>query len=206
VVSLSRIGRALLIELRIILFIVFYVFIVLVLSFLQSLLLNTIFKAMVLGSLILLFLTIMFINMITAFILALSSHIIFNVVAPLHILRCSTLPTFDCRLTPYMLRYKIPSALTLLPLLLLALLAGNMVRLGLPLTPSSLIQAIVFGVEKLYGVLELSGYTLAYIAPLTGRIRVKLLLVTLALTMIMFGALIETFQLHVEFHIGGLPF
>ena len=188
----SPVWEAFIVEFKIILVLALYVSLVLVLSLIQSLLFAILRDLIVLGSLASIATVIASINVITAFILTLSSHMLFNVVVPLHMLRCSILPTFDCRLSPLMLRYKLRSALALLPILIIALFTGNMVRLGLPLTLHTFIQTLTLGLTRVYGILELAGYTLAYITPLLGATRVKLVVALLALTMIMLGAVIET--------------
>jgi hypothetical protein len=48
------------------------------------------------------------------------------------------------------------------------------------------------GLARVYGALELTGYTLAYITPLLGRTEAKLAVAFLALTMIVLGAVVET--------------
>ncbi|MFZ8793722.1 MAG: hypothetical protein ACO2O2_07550 [Acidilobaceae archaeon] len=106
--------------------------------------------------------------------------------------RCSVVPAPDCMLTDITLRFKTLVALAILPILILALLAGSMARLGLQATPSTLLSSLAYGVYNIYGVLELAGYTLAYITPLLGRTEAKLAVASLALTMIVLGAVVET--------------
>jgi hypothetical protein len=91
-----------------------------------------------------------------------------------------------------MLKFKLGSALALLPILILALFAGNMARLGLPVTPYTIAQAVALGIARVYGALELTGYALAYIIPLLGRTEARLAVASLALAMIVLGAVVET--------------
>jgi len=188
----SKLREALVVELRVIAVLALYVIAVLILSLIQSLAYGALRNSIPLGSLAFTAIAIAFVNMITALILAMSSHVIFNVVLPLHMYRCGMLVTFDCRLSPLMLKFKLGSALALLPILILALFIGNMARLGLPVTPYTIAQAVVSGIARVYGALELTGYTLAYITPLLGRTEAKLAVAFLALTMIVLGAVVET--------------
>jgi hypothetical protein len=188
----SKLREALVVELRVIAVLALYVLAVLILSLIQSLAYGVLRSSIPLGSLASTAIAIAFVNMITALILAMSSHVIFNVVLPLHMYRCGMLATFDCRLSPLMLKFKLGSALALLPILILALFVGNMARLGLPVTPYTIAQAVVSGIARVYGALELAGYTLAYITPLLGRTEAKLAVAFLALTMIVLGAVVET--------------
>jgi hypothetical protein len=188
----SKLREALVVELRVIAVLALYVLAVLILSLIQSLAYGVLRSSIPLGSLASTVIAIAFVNMITALILAMSSHVIFNVVLPLHMYRCEMLVTFDCRLSPLMLKFKLGSALALLPILILALFAGNMARLGLPVTPYTIAQAMASGLARVYGALELTGYTLAYITPLLGRTEAKLAVAFLALTMIVLGAVVET--------------
>jgi hypothetical protein len=184
--------KALVIELRVIAVLALYVLAVLILSLIQSFAYGALRSSIPLGSLASTVIAIAFVNMITALILAMSSHVIFNVVLPLHMYRCRMLVTFDCRLSPLMLKFKLGSALALLPILILALFVGNMARLGLPVTPYTIAQAVASGLARVYGALELTGYTLAYITPLLERTEAKLAVAFLALTMIVLGAVVET--------------
>jgi hypothetical protein len=188
----SKLREALVVELRVIAVLALYVLAVLILSLIQSLAYGVLRSSIPLGSLASTAIAIAFVNMITALILAMSSHVIFNVVLPLHMYRCGMLVTFDCRLSPLMLKFKLGSALALLPILILALFASNMARLGLPVTPYTIAQAVASGIARVYGALELTGYTLAYITPLLGRTEAKLAVASLALTMIVLGAVVET--------------
>jgi hypothetical protein len=188
----SKLREALVVELRVIAVLALYVLAVLTLSLIQFLVYGALRSSIPLGSLVFTATLIAFVNSLTALILAMSSHVIFNVVLPLHMYRCGMLATFDCRLSPLMLKFKLGSALALLPILILALFAGNMARLGLPVTPYTIAQAMALGIARVYGALELTGYTLAYIAPLLGRTEAKLAVASLALTMIVLGAVVET--------------
>jgi hypothetical protein len=190
--SKPSLREALVIELRIIAVLVLYVLAVLTLSLIQSLVYGALRSSIPLGSLAFTATLIAFVNAITALILAMSSHAIFNVVLPLHMYRCRMLVTFDCKLSPFMLRFKLVSALTLLPILILALFVGNMARLGLPVTPYTIAQAMALGIARVYGALELTGYMLAYITPLLERREAKLTVASLALTTIVLGAVVET--------------
>jgi len=183
--------EALVIELRVIAVLALYVIAVLILSLIQSFAYGALRSFIPLGSLASTAIAIAFVNMITALILAMSSHVIFNVVLPLHMYRCEMLATFDCRLSPLMLKFKLASALALLPILILALFVGNMARLGLPVTPYTIAQAMALGLARVYGALELAGYTLAYITPLLERTEAKLAAASLALTMLALGAVLE---------------
>jgi hypothetical protein len=184
--------EALVVELRVIAVLALYVIAVLILNLIQSFAYGALRSSIPLGSLASTAIAIAFVNSLTALILAMSSHVIFNVVLPLHMYRCEMLATFDCRLSPLMLKFKLGSALALLPILILALFAGNMTRLGLPVTPYTIAQAVALGIARVYGALELTGYTLAYITPLLGRTEAKLAVASLALTMIVLGAVVET--------------
>jgi hypothetical protein len=188
----SKLREALVVELRVIAVLALYVLAVLILSLIQSFAYGVLRSSIPLGSLASTAIAIAFVNTITALILAMSSHVIFNVVLPLHVYRCRMLVTFDCRLSPLMLKFKLGSALALLPILILALFAGNMARLGLPVTPYTIAQAMASGIARVYGALELAGYTLAYITPLLERREVRLAVASLALTMIVLGAVVET--------------
>ncbi len=183
---------AFVVEFKIISVLVLYVVVVVALSMLQSYLIGILRDGFILGPPATIAMVIAFNNSITALILAMSSHVIFNVVAPLHVLRCSILQTFDCRLSPLMLRFKFRSALALLPVIMLALLIGNMARWGLPVTPHTLIQTLTLGLTRVYGVLELAGYILAYTAPLMERVHSKMVVALSSLTMIILGAILET--------------
>jgi hypothetical protein len=169
-----------------------YISVIVVLGLIQRVLLGVLFDAIASGSWLLTATSITSINSIAAVILALSSHTLFNVIAPTHMARCSEAPTPDCMLTDLTLRFKTLVALAILPILILALLAGSMVRLGLQATPSTLLSSLAYGVYNIYGVLELAGYTIAYTTPLVGGTRAKVTLVLLAITMITLGALVET--------------
>jgi hypothetical protein len=188
----SKLREALVVELRIIAVLALYVLAVLTLSLIQFLVYGALRSSIPLGSLVFTATLIAFVNSLTALILAMSSHVIFNVVLPLHMYRCGMLVTFDCRLSPLMLKFKLGSALALLPILILALFAGNMARLGLPVTPYTIAQTMASGLARVYGALELTGYTLTYITPLLGRTEAKLAVASLALTMIALGAVVET--------------
>jgi len=188
----SKLREALVVELRVIAVLALYVLAVFILSLIQSFAYGALRISIPLGSLASTAIAIAFVNMITALILAMSSHVIFNVVLPLHMYRCGMLVTFDCRLSPLMLKFKLGSALALLPILILALFVGNMARVGLPVTPYTIAQAMALGIARVYGALELTGYTLAYITPLLGRTEAKLAVASLALTMIVLGAVVET--------------
>jgi len=165
---------------------------VLTLSLIQFFAYGALRSSILLGSLASTAIAIAFVNSLIALILAMSSHVIFNVVLPLHVYRCGMLVTFDCRLSPLMLKFKLGSALALLPILILALFAGNMARLGLPVTLYTIAQAMALGIARVYGALELAGYTLAYITPLLGRTEARPAVASLALTMIVLGAVVET--------------
>jgi hypothetical protein len=188
----SKLREALVVELRVIAVIALYVLSVFILSLIQSFAYGALRNSIPLGSLASTAIAIAFVNMITALILAMSSHVIFNVVLPLHMYRCGMLVTFDCRLSPLILKHKLASALALLPILILALFVGNMARLGLPVTPYTIAQAMALGIARVYGALELAGYTLAYITPLLERRETKLTIASLALTTIVLGAVVET--------------
>jgi hypothetical protein len=188
----SKLREALVVELRVIAVLALYVIVVLILSLIQSFAYGVLRSFISLGSLASTAIAIAFVNMITALILAMSSHVIFNVVLPLHMYRCGMLVTFDCWLSPLMLKFKLGSALALLPILILALFVGNMARLGLPVTPYTIAQAVASGIARVYGALELAGYTLAYIIPLLGRTEARLAVASLALAMIVLGAVVET--------------
>jgi hypothetical protein len=188
----SKLREALVVELRVVAVLALYVLAVLTLSLIQFLVYGALRSSIPLGSLASTAIAIAFVNMITALILAMSSHVIFNVVLPLHVYRCGVLVTFDCRLSPLMLKFKLGSALALLPILILALFAGNMARLGLPVTLYTIAQAMALGIARVYGALELAGYTLAYITPLLGRTEARLAVASLALAMIVLGAVVET--------------
>jgi hypothetical protein len=159
-----------------------YISVIVVLGLIQRILLGVLFDAIASGSWLLTATSIASINSIAAVILALSSHTLFNVIAPTHMARCSVAPAPDCRLTGLTVRFKTLVALAILPILILALLAGSIVRLGL--------QA--YGVYNIYGVLELAGYTIAYTTPLVVGTRAKATLALLAITMITLGAIVET--------------
>jgi hypothetical protein len=75
-----------------------------------------------------------------------------------------------------------PTPLTEIPL------AGK----RLQATPSTLLSSLAYGVYNIYGVLELAGYTIAYIIPLLGRTEARLAVASLALAMIVLGAVVET--------------
>jgi hypothetical protein len=188
----SKLREALVVELRVIAVLALYVLAVFILSLIQSFAYGALRSSILLGSLASTAIAIAFVNMITALILAMSSHVIFNVVLPLHMYRCEMLATFDCRLSPLMLKFKLGSALALLPILILALFVGNMARLGLPVTPYTIAQTMASGLTRVYGALELTGYTLTYITPLLERTEAKLAVASLALTMIALGAVVET--------------
>ena len=177
---------------RVPLILAIYISVIVVLGLIQRVLLGVLFDAMASGSWLLTATSIASINSIAAVILALSSHTLFNVIAPTHMARCSAAPAPDCRLTELTLRFKTLVALAILPTLILALLAGSIVRLGLQATPSTLLSSLAYGVYNIYGVLELAGYTIAYTTPLVGGTRAKVTLALLALTIITLGALIET--------------
>jgi hypothetical protein len=177
---------------RVSLILVIYISFIVVLGLIQRVLLGVLFDAIASGSWLLTATSIASINSIAAVILALSSHTLFNVIAPTHMARCSEAPAPDCRLTGLTLRFKTLVALAILPILILALLAGSMVRLGLQATPSTLLSSLAYGVYNIYGVLELAGYTIAYTTPLVEGTRAKVALALLAITMITLGALIET--------------
>jgi hypothetical protein len=177
---------------RVSLILAVYISVIVVLGLIQRVLLGVLFDAIASGSWLLTATSIASINSIAAFILALSSHTLFNVIAPTHMTRCSMAPTPDCRLTELTLRFKTLVALSILPILILALLAGSIVRLGLQATPSTLLSSLAYGVYNIYGVLELAGYTIAYTTPIVGGTRAKVTLALLAITMITLGALIET--------------
>ncbi len=169
-----------------------YISVIAVLGLIQRVLLGVLFNAIASGSWLLTATSIASINSIVAVILALSSHTLFNVIVSTHMARCSLAPAPDCRLTELTVRFKTLVALAILPILILALLAGSMVRLGLQATPSTLLSSLAYGVYNIYGVLELAGYTIAYTTPLVGGIRAKIALALLAITMITLGALVET--------------
>jgi hypothetical protein len=169
-----------------------YISVIVVLGLIQRVLLGVLFDAIASGSWLLTATSIASINSIAAVILALSSHTLFNVIASTHMARCSLAPAPDCRLTELTVRFKTLVALAILPILILALLAGSMVRLGLQATPSTLLSSLAYGVYNIYGVLELAGYTTAYTTPLVEGTRAKIALALLAITMITLGALIET--------------
>jgi hypothetical protein len=169
-----------------------YISFIVVLGLIQRVLLGVLFDAIASGSWLLTATSIASINSIAAVILALSSHTLFNVIAPTHMARCSVVPTPDCMLTDLTLRFKTLVALAILPILILALLAGSMVRLGLQATLSTLLSSLAYGVYNIYGVLELAGYTIAYASPLVVGTRAKVTLALLAITMITLGALVET--------------
>jgi hypothetical protein len=169
-----------------------YISVIVVLGLIQRVLLGVLFDAIASGSWLLTVTSIASINSIAAAILAPSSHTLFNVIAPTHMARCSVAPTPDCRLTDLTLRFKTLVALAILPILILALLAGSMVRLGLQATPSTLLSSLAYGVCSIYGALELAGYTTAYTTPLVEGTRTKVTLALLAITMITLGALVET--------------
>ena len=177
---------------RVSLILAVYISVIVVLGLIQRVLLGVLFDAMVSGSWLLTVTSIASINSIAAAILALSSHTLFNVIAPTHMARCSLAPAPDCMLTDLTLRFKTLVALAILPILILALLAGSMARLGLQATPSTLLSSLAYGVYNIYGVLELAGYTTAYTTPLVEGTRAKVTLALLAITMITLGALIET--------------
>ncbi len=177
---------------RVPLILAIYISVIVVLGLIQRVLLGVLFDAIASGSWLLTATSIASINSIAAVILALSSHTLFNVIAPTHMARCSVAPTPDCRLTDLTIRFKTLVALAILPILILALLAGSMVRLGLQATPSTLLSSLAYGVYNIYGVLELAGYTIAYTTPLVGGTRAKIALALLAITMITLGALVET--------------
>ena len=169
-----------------------YISVIVVLGLTQRVLLGVLFDAIVSGSWLLTVTSIASINSIAAVILALSSHTLFNVIASTHMARCSLAPAPDCRLTELTVRFKTLVALAILPILILALLAGSMARLGLQATPSTLLSSLAYGVYNIYGILELAGYTTAYTTPLVEGTRAKVTLALLAITMITLGALIET--------------
>ena len=188
----SKLREALVVELRIIAVLALYILAVLTLSLIQFLVYGALRSSIPLGSLVFTATLIAFVNSLTALILAMSSHVIFNVVLPLHMYRCGMLVTLDCGLSPLMSKFKLGSALALLPILILALFVGNMARLGLPVTPYTIAQAVALGIARVYGALELAGYTLAYIIPLLGRTEARLAVASLALAMIVLGAVVET--------------
>ncbi len=177
---------------RVPLILAIYISVIVVLGLIQRVLLGVLFDAIASGSWLLTATSIASINSIAAVILALSSHTLFNVIASTHMARCSVAPAPDCRLTELTVRFKTLVALAILPILILALLAGSMVRLGLQAIPSTLLSSLAYGVYNIYGVLELAGYTTAYTTPLVGGIRAKIALALLAITMITLGALVET--------------
>jgi hypothetical protein len=177
---------------RVSLILAVYISVIVVLGLIQRILLEVLFDAIASGSWLLTATSIASINSIAAVILALSSHTLFNVIAPTHMARCSVAPAPDCMLTDLTLRFKTLVALAILPILILALLAGSMVRLGLQATPSTLLSSLAYGVYNIYGVLELAGYIIAYTTPLVEGTRAKIALALLAITMITLGALIET--------------
>jgi hypothetical protein len=107
-----------------------YISVIVVLGLIQRVLLGVLFNAIASGFWLLTATSIASINSIAAAILALSSHTLFNVIAPTYMARCSLVPTPDCRLTELTVRFKTLVALAILPILILALLAGSMVRLG----------------------------------------------------------------------------
>ena len=177
---------------RVPLILAIYISVIVVLGLIQRILLGVLFDAIASGSWLLTATSIASINSIAAAILALSSHTLFNVIASTHMARCSLASAPDCRLTELTVRFKTLVALAILPILILALLAGSMVRLDLQVTPSTLLSSLAYGVYNIYGVLELAGYTTAYTTPLVGDIRAKIALALLAITMITLGALVET--------------
>jgi len=177
---------------RVSLILAIYISVIVVLGLIQRVLLGVLFDAIASGSWLLTVTSIASINSIAAVILALSSHTLFNVIAPTHMARCSLAPAPDCMLTDLTLRFKTLVALAILPILILALLAGSMARLGLQATPSTLLSSLAYGVYNIYGVLELAGYTIAYTTPLVEGTRAKIALALLAITMITLGALVET--------------
>ena len=177
---------------RVSLILAVYISVIVVLGLIQRILLGVLFDAIASGSWLLTATSIASINSIAAVILALSSHTLFNVIASTHMARCSVVPAPDCMLTDLTLRFKTLVALAILPILILALLAGSIVRLGLQATPSTLLSSLAYGVYNIYGVLELAGYTIAYTTPLVGGTRAKVTLALLAITMITLGALVET--------------
>jgi len=183
--------RVLLLELSILGVLALYVLLALFIGFTQRLLLAYLWSSISLGFLAGVFYSIASINMLASLLLIASSHVIFNVVVPIHARRCSILYTWDCRATRVLDRYRLYVALALLPVFITALIAGSMARLGLPVTPLSLAAALAYGIYNVYGLLELAGYTLAYITPLLegGKAR---LASTLAMTVaITAGAYIE---------------
>jgi hypothetical protein len=177
---------------RVSLILAIYISVIVVLGLIQRVLLGVLFDAIASGSWLLTTTSIASINSIAAVILALSSHTLFNVIASTHMARCSVAPAPNCRLTELTLRFKTLVALAILPILILALLAGSMVRLGLQATPSTLLSSLAYGVYNIYGVLELAGYTIAYTTPIVGGTRAKIALALLAITMITLGAIVET--------------
>lgn len=184
---LSGFRSAVYLEFKMLAAVLAYVVAVFSIGFIQSKFLPILLWAISSRSLILLALCIAYVNLLAALLLAVTSHTIFNVLTPLHLSRCSIAYTPDCRFTRLLSNRRLEVSLALFPLLVVELMVGSMTRLGLPVTLDGLVSVLVYGLTNTYGVLELSGYMVAYLTPVLRRWWLSVLVVTL----ISIGALVE---------------
>jgi len=184
-------GRDALLELRILGALALFALFTLLVGFTQRLLLGRLEASIASGSLIGTLGSIASINILASAALMAASHVVFNVSVPLHARRCKLKPTWECRVTRVLAGRRLQAAVAMFPVFMLSMMVGSMARLGLPVTPSSLASALAFGVSNGYGLLELAGYMLAYIAPLLEGYRARLAVVLASAAAITAGAYVE---------------